>query len=835
MLKKNDKYSMSALWHCVALLCMALLTSSCQLSAPEVTPADDAATSVVTENFIAPVLFNTDWEFSASDQDRSWQAIAVEKSWQKVSLPHSARMEPKIVNNQWQGFAWYRKKLQPNPAWNGKQVYVDFEAAMNAAEVWLNGKKLSAHLGGYLPFSVQLPLLNAGDDNWLYVKLDNRDSAVTGPKPLKLLDFNTYGGIYRNVWLRAENTTHISDAVAANKVASGGVFVSYPQVSASAAQVQVKTHVLTGATTAGVQLTQNLYWGEQLVGSVQSELVAPSTALNGKASLEVELEATQQLNLLRPHLWSPAAPNLYRLETLVFEGGKLVDKEINKIGVREFKFVDNRLYINGKQSFLRGVNRHQEYPYVGYALSDAAQYRDAEKIKAAGFDYVRLSHYPHAKAFMNAADELGLVLLDSILGWQYVNETPEFTAQVLQTCRDLIRRDRNHASVLAWECSLNESWMQESLIDQFTQIVHEEYPGANVYSAGWQEYGYDIFLQARQHRLEHYKKPTKPYVVSEYGDWEYYAMNAGLQQDSWQNLLQADRSSRQLLSDGEKRLQQQARNIAEAHNDNFNTPAFADGFWVMFDYNRGYADDLESSGIMSIDRLPKFSYYFYQSQRDANDYAGPLVGNKKVSEKTADSIKANTENRQQNNSGYMVFMATHWQANSALSFPIYTNAERVEIYLNGKLLGESVLESNLGNLPHPPHHFTLPAFATGELKAVAYAKGKPVAEQRVQTPGAPAKLVLSVDASSIPPQAGRNDVVFVRAMLQDAAGHNARINSEPVSFALTGDAELLSPVQVNTEDGIASALVRLGSDLRGVKISAHYKNIHAQTLSLANE
>src|SRR5690606_29117453 len=131
------------------------------------------------------------------------------------------------------------------------------------------------------------------------------------------------------------------------------------------------------------------------------------------------------------------------------------------------------------------------------------------------------------------ADELGLVLLDAILGWQYFNTDPAFEEQVLQTCRDMIRRDRNHPSVIAWECSLNESDMPKPFIDKLHAIVHEEYPGNQAYSAGWTDYGYDIYLQARQHRIEHYEEPTKPYIVSEYGDWEYFALNAGLNQNAW--------------------------------------------------------------------------------------------------------------------------------------------------------------------------------------------------------------------------------------------------------------------------------------------------------------
>lgn len=752
--------------------------------------------SSVTNEYVAPVLFNDSWQFISSDTDKDWAAIKSEVNWISIVLPHTTRIEPKIVNDQWQGFAWYRKKITADKNWNQKKVYLDFEAAMNTAEIWLNDKKLGSHMGGYLPFSVELPADLAGE-NWLYVKLDNRDNSVTGPKPLKLLDFNTYGGIYRNVWLRLENTAQITNAVAANKTASGGIFVTYPKVTESESVIQIKTH-LVSANAKSLEVKQNLYFDGKLISSATQLLLEKSG----------EIDNVQNLIVKQPKLWSPSAPHLYKLETLLLDAGVVVDKEVNRIGIREFTFQDNQLYINGNKTFLRGVNRHQEYPYVGYALSDAAQYRDAEKIKAAGFDYVRLSHYPHATAFMRAADELGLVLLDSILGWQYVSETPEFQNQVVQTCRDMIRRDRNHPSVLAWECSLNESWMQESLIDKFTQAVHEEYPGENVYSAGWQEYGYDIYLQARQHRIEHYKTPEKPYMVSEYGDWEYYAMNAGLNQDKWQNLLQAERSSRQLLTDGEIRLQQQARNLVEAHNDNFNTPAFSDGYWVMFDYNRGYANDLEASGIMSIDRLPKFSYYFFQSQRDANDFAGPLAG------------------------GYMVHLATYWQKDSPLTVPVFTNAEKVEIYLNGEKLGEALSGQEPKHLKHPPKFFTFPQFVAGEIKAVAYAKGKKVAEHKIVTPGEAVALRLELDKSSIPPQAGRNDVIFVRATLLDAAGNNSRLNSGEVEFSLEGDAHLLSPAKLLTENGTATSLLQLGSDLSKIKIKAKYKNIHADAISL---
>ncbi len=199
-----------------------------------------------------------------------------------------------------------------------------------------------------------------------------------------------------------------------------------------------------------------------------------------------------------PRLWSPAAPHLYRLLCEVLDGGAVVDAEIHRIGIRHLAIGPDGFRINGDAMFLRGANRHQEHPYVGYALSDAAQYRDARRIKQAGFDYVRLSHYPQSPAFMDACDELGLVVMNCIPGWQYFNPDPAFTALQYRNCRDLVRRDRNHACVVLWEVSLNESPMPPEFIARTHAIAHEEYPGDQCFTAGW-VHGYDVYLHARQH------------------------------------------------------------------------------------------------------------------------------------------------------------------------------------------------------------------------------------------------------------------------------------------------------------------------------------------------
>lgn len=789
------------LLHSLIAAQLILLLAACTTERPTSTvPGNVTAESAKAHE----LNLNRDWQFVKAEALTAEQLTSVQpQHWQSVRLPHTPRIEPMIVNDQWQGIAWYQRKLTRPADWQDKKIFIRFEAAMNHAEVWLNGHKIGEHLGGYLPFTLDLSESLHTGDNLLQVRLDNRDNPITGPKPLAQLDFNTYGGLYRDVRLMVKEPLHITDEILANQVAGGGIFVTYPQLSEQQATIQVQTQLANHALQAkDAVVVQQLYYQQQKVAEVSSTLALAAGA---------EQHLQQQLQLAEPLLWSPQQPHLYQLHTLVYSDGKLLEQQQTRIGLRTFHFDEqHQLWLNGKKLFLRGVNRHQEYPHVGYATSAQADYRDAVKIKEAGFDYVRLSHYPHSKAFMDAADELGLVLLDAILGWQYYSDEPAFRAQILQSCRDMIRRDRNHASVLAWECSLNESEMPAEFIEQLHQTVKQEYPGS--YSAGWQ-HGFDLYLQARQHRQMHFETPTQPYNVSEYGDWEYYAQNAGFNQDSWADLKEEERTSRQLLRHGEARLLQQARNVQEAHNDNLTTPAFADGYWVMFDYNRGYADDLEASGVMSLYRLPKYSYYFFQSQRSP----------------------AEQSDRYQ--SGPMVFIASEWQPSSSAKVRVFSNAEQVELWHNDQLISrqQPQRDNYSTHLPHPPFEFDLQQFKPGTLTAKAFIGGKQVAQHSVSSAGDVASIKLTLDSSGIAPVAGVGDMVFVYAELLDAAGNLVPLHDKEIRFNTTGNIAVLNPEAVLTEQGKAAVLVSIGDSLQGASIQAVAEAFKVQSEPLSLE
>ncbi|MFC7293065.1 glycoside hydrolase family 2 TIM barrel-domain containing protein [Hirschia litorea] len=790
--------------HFIALSCVATLLLLGLGACSKNVPASPSSSS--PSDIGQLILANDGWKFTKlptlSHDDTQLHTISFDDSnWSDARLPHTANIEPLLVNDQWQGISWYRKHFTIEPANRDKKVIFKFEAAMNYAQFWINGEKITEHQGGYLPIVFDATdYINFDGENVIAVRLDNTDNEITGPKPLKILDFNMYGGLYRNAFIAYENPVHISYPQIEDTPASGGIFITFPKVDADQSTVRAKVHVKNdNAQPQNVSVIQSIYQGDKRIAQSTSSAMQIHASQGQTFQLDMPIE--------KPHLWSPRTPHLYTLKTQILVDGNQVDYEKTRFGIRDFTFKDNDLYINGEKTFLRGVNRHQEYPFVGYALSDAAQYRDAKKIKEAGFDYIRLSHYPQSPAFLDACDELGLVVLDAVLGWQYYQETPQFKQQLYRTARDLIRRDRNHPSVLAWEVSINETKMPIPFMEEMHKIVKEEYPEGNAYSAGWMNEVYDIYLQARQHRLRHYDKvQAKPYSVSEYGDWEYYSSNKGFNQHNWSKDERAENNSRQRRGDGEAKLLQQARNMQESHNDNLqNTPAFSDSYWVMYDYNRGYHPDIEASGVMDIFRLPKFGYYFYASQRspDAESNAEPILK-----------------------------IASLWTPDSTSNVKVFSNVDEVELFLNGKSIGKQTpdTDSISTHLPHPPFTFQLDQYESGTLSAIGYIGGKAVAEDKVSTPTALAGLKLALDTSGQEPT--QNDVLFVYIHAIDANGTTLASDNSKLDFKIDGDATLMNPDAITFEAGIATALIRTGQKGGKITLTATHENAHSASLDI---
>jgi beta-galactosidase len=760
------------------------------------------------EKKIAVTLFNNNWQFvKNADTSVTKQLFnrADALAWQQVSLPHTASIEPVIKTaQQWQGICFYRRFFTLDKKDAGKYIAIRIDAAMNLADVYLNGKHLQTHIGGYLP--VYIDISNEalyGKENCLLIRLNNQDNPVIPPgKPIKDLDFNFYSGIYRNAWLIKKNKVYITDAVNAGQVNGGGVLLHYDNISVKSARLNIKVQVQNDhAIKQAVKLKATLY---DASGKSIGALSMPVTAIKSNGSSTFE----QSISIAKPALWSPAHPYLYKVVVGVESDGVLLDSASIKTGIRQISFNTNGFYLNGSKYVLRGTNRHQEYPYIGYALSDNAQYRDAYKIKQAGFDFVRCSHYPPSPAFLNACDELGIFVMDSTPGWQFFGDEI-FQKNSLQAITDMLHRDRNHPSIILWEASLNETDMKRDYMEKAQAIVHQELPYADTYTCGWMNAVYDVFIPARQHAKapDYWKKfNQKPILIAEYGDWEYYAQNAGFNQTQYKDLTDEEKTSRQLRGDGEKRMLQQAINFQESHNDNLNGNITGDANWLMFDYKRGYAPDIESSGIMDIFRLPKFAYYFYQSQRDAAE------------------IKP------------VLFIANYWNNQATKSVKIYSNCDEVELLLNGKLIGRQKPDTGSmnNNLKHAPFTFNI-AYGPGALTAKGYIKGQPVTTAERKTPGKPSQIKFTVDYSGKPLVAGKNDVVFVYASVTDENGTIVPAATNLIRLKISGGVNVVGQTEVKAEAGIAAFLIKAGPNPGKILLSASGDGLTNETVEVATK
>lgn len=735
----------------------------------------------------AQPLFNDGWRFRFADEAADYSAASLScDGWTAVTLPHTPRYENYNVVRQWQGICWYRKEFGLDAAMRGKRCVLTFEGAMNIADIWINGVHREHHLGGYLPIVIDITDDLHKGTNSIAVRLDNRDCNITGPKPVALLDYFLYGGLYRNVRLEFVDEIRITDPFLDRRPAAGGVFVTYDNVSNTSADVNVQVSVANGTRRrSGVKVVNELLDGSAVVAVADGSAVVEA---GGVADVNTGFKVEN------PRLWSPSSPNLYTLRTTLYAGDRKVGEQSRRIGIRSIEIRDRKLYVNGRPTFLRGVNRHQCYPYVGIALSDNAQRRDAVKIKESGFDYVRLSHYPQSPAFLDACDSLGLFVLDAISGWQFFDKSEEFAEYHRRSARELIRRDRNRPCVLAWELSLNETAMPRSFIEDMNDIFHEEYPARYGYTAGW-KYGYDIYIEARQYRIKHAVKGyDAPLIVSEYGDWEFYAIDDGFMQHKTRWFQKPELTSRQLREYGEKRMLQQVDNIALAHRDNRNNvPAMADGYWVMFDYNRGLAPDLVSSGVMSLERLPKYACHYFRSLRE--------------------------------NGEPMIFVASNFDRESGDSVTVFSNCEQARFWLDGEEIGGCSFDRR--SVPAGTIARIYVGDRRGELTARGYVGGREVASHTVRTPGKPSSIRLACDEGGV--KLGRNDMIFVHVHLTDRNGTTIFENGGEVFLAVEGDASIAGSAVVPFRGGIASFLVKTGTQGGDVVLSAQYGKFKTET------
>lgn len=745
-----------------------------------------------------------------------------DRSWNLTSLPDGIENLPMEASGcvNYQGEVWYRKHFSADAAWKGQRLVLYFEAIMGKSKVWVNGKLMKQHFGGFLPVIVDVSdMLNYGKDNVITVMADNSDDPSYPPgKAQDVLDFTYAGGIYRDCWLIKTGKVFITDANEENQVAGGGVFVSYGKVSEELSEINIKTMLknIAGRNFKGSlayelqDANKKVVWSKNLKTSISHQ---KSATLSTKATLK------------NVQLWTPDHPYLYRLNVYVKNNqNKIVDGYYIRIGVRSLEFkVGEGFRLNGKPypEPLIGANRHQDFAIVGNALSNSLHWRDAKKLRDAGLRVIRNAHYPQDPAFMDACDELGLFVIENTPGWQFWNPEPSFANFVYDDIRNIVRRDRNRPSVWLWEPILNETWYPDDFAKKVKGIVHEEYPYPYCYTAcdatakGSEYYNIQFTHPLSGDPRWSLKKPdaNRFYFTREWGD----------NVDDWNSHNSPSRASRAW---GEYPMLVQAKGYGKpdyqytCYDALYQTGRQHVGgcLWHSFDHQRGYHPDPFYGGIMDNFRQPKYSYYMFKSQRP----------NRKNPSLIAES-------------GPMVYIANAMTPFSPADVTIYSNCDSVTLTYNkgGKVYtyAKAKAKDKVG-MPSPIITFK-DVFhvmkdkelsrnkkqADSYLLAEGYVDGKLVTSHQVKPTRRATKIKLWVDNEGTALHADGSDMVTVVAGISDDQGNIKRLNNEHVLFTVEGEGRIVgdqesfsNPVEVKW--GTAPVLIQSTTKAGKIKVRA---------------
>ena len=765
--------------------------------------------------------FNPGWRYYKGDMERAETVELDDSDWEVVATPHSVELMPAEASGcrNYQGPVWYRKWFVIPAATRGKQVFIHFEAVMGKQKVYLNGHLVKEHLGGYLPFNIDLTAngIQAGDSCLIAVMADNSDDKSYPPgKRQYTLDFSYHGGIYRDVWMIAKSDVSITDAVDAGKVAGGGVFIHYGRISEKKADILIDTEVRNNGK-------------RQRKVEVESSLVDATGTLIKRVVAMVHLDAgqsktvNQKIEVRQPHLWSPDSPYLYRVESRVKEGKNTLDGGITRAGIRKAEFKGKEgFWLNGKPfGQLIGANRHQDFAYVGNALPNSGQWRDAKKLRDAGCRIIRVAHYPQDPSFMDACDELGMFVIVATPGWQYWNKEPEFARLVHENTRQMIRRDRNHACVLMWEPILNETRYPLDFALEALRITKEEYPypgrpvaAADVHSAGVEE-NYDV-VYGWPGDDEKTDSPEQCIFTREYGE----------NVDDWYAHNNNNRASR---SWGERPLLVQALSLAKSYDEMYRTTGkFIGGAqWHPFDHQRGYHPDPYWGGIFDAFRQPKYAYHMYRSQ-------------------TAPDL-----NHRLAECGPVVYIAHEMSQFSDADVVVFSNCDsvRLSVYDGTKNWTLPVIHAK-GHMPNAPvvfknvwnfweardYSYVQKKWQKVNILAEGIINGKVVCAQKKMPSRRSTKLRLRIDSQGVPLVADGSDFVVVIAEVTDDNGNVRRLAKENIVFTIEGEGEIIGDRSINAnprtvEFGTAPVLVRSTSKAGKIRIKAHvqFEGTHAPT------
>ena len=557
------------------------------------------------------IWLNDGWLFSENYEDAMSQQEYDQTGMTKVRIPHTVKETPfsYFDEQSYQMVSGYRRHFFAKEEWKEKRVFLTFEAAAHEATVFLNGEKLGVHASGYTAFSFEVtPYLKYGEDNVIAVRLDSRESLNVPPFG-HVVDYMTFGGLYREVYFTVTSKSYIKDVFYFSKLPETVCFSENSRHTEGTicAKVQVET------AEEGCYLRQSIrrLFTEELLTEpdsyVREEILGETRVEEDELATKYEVKSVA--------LWDVEKPALYLLKTELLKDGHVLDTKETRFGFRTARFEKEGFFLNGRKLKIRGLNRHQSYPYVGYAMPSSMQRYDADILKRElGVNAVRTSHYPQSHAFLDRCEELGILVFTEFPGWQHIGDDA-WKAQALINLEEMIVQYRNHCSIILWGVRINESVDDDAFYEKTNALAHKldatrQTGGVRAGKKGHlleDVYTYNDFSHNGENEgCEPKKNVTsdmeKPYLITEYNGHMYPTKSFDWEEH---RVWHAMRHAKVLDS------------VAE-HED------ICGSFgWCMFDYNThkdfGSGDRICYHGVMDMFRNPKMAAAVYACQSETQN------------------------------------------------------------------------------------------------------------------------------------------------------------------------------------------------------------------------
>ena len=730
---------------------------------------------------------NHQWRFREEFKEEFVDPKFNDQAWTRVNLPHANK---EVAYNyfderEYQFVSTYRQIFTLPARIQGKRVFVDFAGVMTYAEVFLNGQFVGSHRGGYTPFSCELTSqIKLEEENVLVVKVDSTERADIPPFG-HVIDYLCFGGIYREVNLRIVDPFYIKN-----------VFAKPQDVLEEKKQVETTVFLAnTGKKEETVIVAVQLEKAGQIVTTSSTEV---TLSAGEEGSVDVYLKDLEDIAL-----WDLDHPELYDVTVTLRRDNVAVDRFSTRIGFREAVVKPDGFFLNGKRVMLRGLNRHQSFPYVGYAMPARVQRKDADILKyELGLNVVRTSHYPQSPHFLDRCDEIGLLVFEEIPGWQYIGDK-QWQKVAQDDVKEMIERDWNHPSIFLWGVRINESWDDRDFYLETNGIARELDPTRQTGGVRCSErslfledvYTMNDFIHSggevvlRDQRQVTGLDEYVPYMVCEFNGHMYPTKRF----------------------DQEERLIEHALRHLRVQNAAGLDPHISAAIgWCAFDYNThfdfGSGDRICYHGVMDMFRIPKLAAAVYASQMDPKK--------KPVLEP-----------------------ATLWtrgdrSGGAVLPIVIFTNCDEVEVVVANESVGKFYPErETYPGVDYPPviirdiPYTGVWGSAWHNVEFVGYLAGKKVASKRFAKDPVPTKLLATPDDQTI--RADGIDATRIVFKLVDQVGNPLPYSNAALEIKVEGAGELIGPSLTGLIGGCLATWVKSNGEEGEIKITARTNSLKA--------